>query len=158
MNTADVADRLALHELTLRYAAGVDGGDAPAVAELFTEDAVFHAYDRPRGTARGRAEIRALLDKLLGSFTATVHHTSAPLVEFIPPDRATGVVTLNAWHSFAEDRRDGILWGRYLDEYTRTSDRWLIARRRLVVYGQQDFEFPWITPTAGGSTSRIHER
>ncbi|MGF2949900.1 nuclear transport factor 2 family protein [Microbacterium alcoholitolerans] len=146
MTNTEVLDRARLQDLALAYAEAVDAGDVDRVAGLFTEDAVFRAYDRPRGEAHGRAEIRALMDKLLDTFTGTLHHVSGPRAEFTGDDTAVGFVSLHAWHAFVEDRPDGILWGRYADEYLRTGSGWKIARRALLVHGQQDFAFPWIAP------------
>jgi ketosteroid isomerase-like protein len=139
-------DRWELQDLALAYAEAIDAKNTDAVVQLFTDDAVFRAYDRPKGEARGTKEIRGLLEKLLNSFSATMHHVSGPRVEFTAPDNARGVVSLNAWHAFNEERRDGILWGRYLDEYVRCDGRWRIASRTLTIHGQQDFPFPWIIP------------
>lgn len=146
-----VLDRLQLQELALAYAEGIDGKDIERVAGLFTVDAVFRAYDRPKGEAHGHDEIRSLVAKLLDAFTATMHHVSGPRVEFADAGSATGIVSLHAWHAFAEDRPDGILWGRYLDEYVRTASGWRIARRTLTVQGQQDFAFPWIVTDTGAT-------
>lgn len=142
-------DRLHLQDLALAYAEAIDAKQAIDVVALFTDDAVFRAYDRAKGEAHGHDEIQILVEKLLGAFTATMHHVTGPRVEFTGPDTATGVVSLVAWHAFAEDRPHGILWGRYLDEYVRTAHGWRFARRTLTVHGQQDFEFPWIVPHEG---------
>lgn len=145
MTHSETRDRQELHDLALAYAEAIDAKNADDVVDLFTGDAVFRAYDRPQGEAHGTDEIHALVGKLLGSFSATMHHVSGPRVVFTGPCSARGVVSLVAWHAFAEERPDGILWGRYLDDYVRVDDRWRIARRTLTVQGEQDFAFPWIT-------------
>ncbi|MGB4135748.1 MAG: nuclear transport factor 2 family protein [Microbacterium sp.] len=140
-----ILDRLRIQDLVLAYAEAVDAQDAAAVAELFTADAVFRAYDRPKGEARGRPEVEVLIGKLVGSFRATLHHVSGPRIEFDSPTHAAGSVALHAWHSFRDDRPDGLLWGRYHDRYVRSPEGWRFAARTLVVAGNRDFDFPWIT-------------
>lgn len=146
MTATETLDRLDLQDLALAYAEAIDAKRADDVAGLFTENAVFRAYDLPKGEARGRSEIYTLVVKLLSSFNATMHHVSGPRAKFTDPDNASGVVSLVAWHSFNDDRPHGILWARYLDEYVRCDGVWRIARRTLTVHGQQDFDFPWIAP------------
>ncbi len=146
MTPTETQDRLDLQDLALAYAEAIDAKRADEVADLFTENAVFRAYDLPKGEARGRIEINALVMKLLRSLNTTMHHVSGPRAAFAGPDNASGVVSLVAWHSFYEDRPYGILWGRYLDDYERCDGVWRIARRTLTVHGQQNFNFPWIAP------------
>ncbi|GAA1541925.1 ketosteroid isomerase-like protein [Microbacterium ginsengiterrae] len=142
----EMRDRWELHDLALAYAEAIDAKDADAVVRLFTDDAQFHAYDRANGKASGSDEIHTLVGTLLSAFSATMHHVSGPRVEFLGPHNARGTVSLTAWHEFIEERPDGILWGRYLDDYVRVDGRWRIARRTLTVHGHQDFSFPWIAP------------
>ena len=146
MTHSEAHDRQELRDLALAYAEAIDAKNADEVVNLFTNDAVFRAYDRPQGEAHGVGEIHALVGKLLSSFSATMHHVSGPRAVFSGPDSARGVVSLVAWHRFTDERPDGIIWGRYLDDYVRIGDHWRIAHRTLTVHGQQDFTFPWITP------------
>jgi len=146
MAQSETSDRQELCDLALAYAEAIDAKNADAVVRLFSKDAVFRAYDRPQGEANGLHEIHALVGKLLSSFSATMHHVSGPRAHFSGSDSARGIVSLVAWHAFAEERPDGILWGRYLDDYARIDGHWRITRRTLTVHGQQNFAFPWITP------------
>lgn len=139
-------DRAAIADLVLAYAEAIDRAEATAVGDLFTRDAVFRAYDRPQGEAHGSDEIRALVTKLVGSFRATVHHVSPTRIVFAGDGRATGSTSLIAWHGFADDRPDGVLWGRYHDRFTREGRVWRFSERVLRVSHQQDFDFPWIPP------------
>ena len=139
-------DRAAIADLVLAYAEAIDRADAASVGTLFTQDAVFRAYDRPQGEARGSDEIHALVAKLVGSFRATVHHVSPTRVVFAGEDHATGVTSLIAWHAFADDRPDGVLWGRYHDRFTREGGTWRFSERVLRIAHHQDFDFPWLPP------------
>lgn len=142
-------DRLEIADVVHAYAQGVDDQRADAVAALFAEDCEFRAFDRPKGVARGRSEVAALLGRLLATFQATSHHVSATRIAFTGSDRASATTVLYAWHRFTEERPDGHLWGRYYDDLVREEGRWRFARRELRVTAHRDFEFPWI-PAASG--------
>jgi uncharacterized protein (TIGR02246 family) len=139
-------DRAAVVELITTYARAIDEKDAPRVAELFTDDCLFRVFQGPKGEARGRAGVSRLVDRLLSTFTATSHHVSNIQVDMTGPDTASASTYLHAWHRFAEERPDGILWARYEDELVREQGRWLFARRTLRVTGEQDFALHWIGP------------
>ncbi len=142
-------DRLEITDVIHAYAYGVDDQRADAVADLFAEDGVFRAYDRPKGLARGRAEVAALLERLLATFRATSHHVSGTRIAFMSSDRAAATTMLYAWHRFVDERPDGHLWGRYHDELVREGARWRFARRELRVTAHRNFEFPWLPAGSG---------
>ena len=140
-------ERLRIQDLVHAYAEAIDAQDTAAVTALFTEDAVFRVYDRPKGEARGHTQIHALVDTVISGFNATMHHVSGPRTVFTAPSHASGVTSLHAWHAFRAERPVGLLWGRYHDAYARSENsEWRFAERTLVVSGHQDFDFPWITP------------
>ncbi len=139
-------DRQALLDLVHDYCRHVDDNDPAAAAALFTEDAVFITSRGARGTVHGRAQVQDRLALLLSTFVATSHHASGTRVRFLDDDSAVGVTYLLAWHRFAEDRPDGILWAQYHDRWARTPDGWRIAERTLRVTGEQSFPFGWQPP------------
>lgn len=141
-----VGDRLEIQDLVLAYSEAIDAGDAWAVAMLFCTDGRIRAYDRQQGEASGRQEIEELVRKLIDSFTATVHHVSPPRITFLGEEWACGVTMVHAWHEFRADRPDGLLWGRYHDDFRATPSGWRFASRTLRVSGQRDFRLPWIPP------------
>ena len=59
-------------ETILSYAEYVDSGESEKWAQLFCKDATFDEGN----AVQGRAQIEALLPKLLKLFTATSHHIS----------------------------------------------------------------------------------
>lgn len=141
-------DRAAVVELITTYARAIDDKDAPRVAELFAENCLFRVFQGPKGEARGREGVSGLVDRLLSTFTATSHHVSNIQVDLTGPDTARATTYLHAWHRFAEERPDGLLWARYEDELVRQQGEWLFARRTLRVIGEQDFALHWIGPEA----------
>jgi len=129
--TADdaVAEELALRDLVHRYADAVSRRDSVAVAECFAADGVWSVggYGEPRG----RDEIVAFLDGLLGSWDVIVHALLSGRVHLDPTDRrrATG-----RWYISEFGRRtDGtevFFAGVYHDVYGRDGDGWRFRHRR----------------------------
>jgi len=124
-----LTEELALRDLVHRYADAVSRRDSAAVAGAFTDDGVWivPGYGEPRG----RAEIAAFLDDLLGSWATIVHALLSGRVHLdaTDHDRATG-----RWY-IAEfgQRGDGVevfFAGVYHDEYARVGGLWRFARRR----------------------------
>lgn len=146
----DAARRGAIVYLIDAYASAIDTQRFDDVAALFATDGVLRVYDRPKGEARGRAEIARLASRLIGAFAATLHEVSHTSIIFTGPDDAVATSSLRAWHRFAADRPDGILWGTYRDEFTRRDGHWAILCRTLIVARHQDFDFPWITAESEG--------
>jgi ketosteroid isomerase-like protein len=123
--TADnVADWIAIRELTARYNRAFDDVDGRAFAETFTEDGVFVLPNaRPR---QGHDDLAALVERVgYGS----VHATTDAIIA-IDGDRATQECTL----VLARREADGssvtfAQTGRYSDELVRTPAGWRFSRR-----------------------------
>ena len=124
-----VTEELALRDLVHRYADAVSRQDSAAVAECFAVDGAWSVGDH--GEPRGRAEITAFLDGLLGSWDTIVHALLSGRVHLDPTDhdRATG-----RWYISEFGRRtDGtevFFAGVYHDEYVCVGGLWRFARRR----------------------------
>jgi ketosteroid isomerase-like protein len=134
-----LADRIALGDLVNAYAHCVDRRDFPGVAALFTEDASLLIYDgQPNGQPpsrqrHGRKEIEGTMSRL-NQYQVTFHflgqHTAT-----VDGDRGTGETYCRAYHVSEENgtRTNMVMWIRYLDNYVRTAEGWLIEERRLAV-------------------------
>lgn len=127
----ELEDRVAIGELIARYGFEIDDRDMPAVADLFTEDAVVRSADGVMN-ATGRD---AVIEQFHGRFSVlgpSNHFTHDRIVAFdeSDPDRATGLV-----NSHAEMTRSGkarLASIRYDDEYRRCADgRWRFRERVL---------------------------
>jgi hypothetical protein len=65
----------------------------------------------------------------------TAHHLSNITVRLGPgADQASATSSVIAWHE-RPDATTATMMGRYLDELVRTEGRWLIARRRQELLG-----------------------
>ncbi len=139
-----IVDRLALRELSDRYASAVDRRDAGSLVDLFTEDAELSVHDPPEADApsrvrRGRRELGEI-PRLIDRYRKTFHFVGNSLYE-IDETSATGEVYCVAHHLIgdAEGVTDHVMLIRYLDDYRRCDDdRWRITRRRLLVDWAED--------------------
>jgi ketosteroid isomerase-like protein len=137
--SGQLVDRLALRELSDRYARAVDRRDVESFAELFTYDAELSVHQpaeavAPSRARRGRGEL-AEIPRVIGRYRKTFHFLGNALYE-VGDNSATGEVYCVAHHLIDEP---GVLTAhvmliRYLDDYQRHDDgRWKISRRRVLV-------------------------
>src|SRR5215469_17427466 len=83
-----LADIDEIKKLKARYAAACDNNyDADAIAELFTEDAVWDGGNF--GKVEGRENIRRFFRRAPEVFSFAIHHVLNPQIE-VDGDRATG--------------------------------------------------------------------
>ena len=123
-------DRLAIANLNSAWCAKLDANDFPALAALYTADAV---YETLSGTFTGRDQIEAYFASRVARGPRTTRHlTSGLTVEFDGEVRARGT---SVCLSFAQDGTPPLpihahLVADFHDEYVRDpQDGWLIARR-----------------------------
>lgn len=129
MDIATLARRLqrledieAIKQLKARYAALCDANyDADALAELFTEDAVWDG--ETLGRAEGREGIRQFFRGSSQRISFAIHNILSPIID-VTGDTATG-----SWYLLqACTYRDGnqAVWGAatYTDRYVRQDGLW----------------------------------
>jgi hypothetical protein len=136
---SDLADdRVALFDLSIRYAAAADNRDGDAFAELFEPEgeAMFPAYPdelRPVVRRSGQAALRRTPGALKG-YVVTFHQVSNPIFR-IEGDDADGTVQCVAHHLTGEPGAVGatdLVWFiRYEDTYRRRDGSWRFRRRVL---------------------------
>ncbi len=136
MTGLEADDRVAIRELLLRYARGVDARDLALVASCFTPDAIY------RGTlATGTvSDALAALPGAMRRYTATRHAITAHSVQ-VDGDVAQSDAECTAQHW----RADGgcrTVAVRYRDQLARGADGWRIVRR--------DVETLWTRGGDGG--------
>ncbi|HEX6475929.1 MAG TPA: nuclear transport factor 2 family protein [Acidimicrobiales bacterium] len=144
ISSDQIVDRLALRELSDRYASAVDRRDVEALVELFTDGAELSVYDpahaeAPSRVRRGRPEL-AEIPRLIARYPKTFHFVGNALYE-IDEDVATGEVYCVAHHLIddPEGATDHVMLIRYIDDYLRCDDgRWRISGRRLLVQWTED--------------------
>jgi hypothetical protein len=132
---ADVEARLAISDLRARYCHLADQHRWEELAELFTEDAEFHAL----AAVRGRDALLEYLRGLPQAMDAFWHRTMNETL-VVDGDRAEGAAYFDA--PCVVDGTPMLCAGRYDDEFVRAADGWRFSRRRL--------HFFWFTPLAEG--------
>ena len=124
-------DRAAIDELIARYGFTIDDRDLPAIADLFTDDAVVRSADGVM-SATG---LDAVIEQFHGRFSVlgpSNHYTHDRVIAFdeVDPDRATGRVVSHA--EMTRHGRAAVACIRYLDEFRRCADgRWRFRERVL---------------------------
>ena len=128
--SASIEDRLALQELSNRYARAVDRRDYAAFVALFAANGVLCG---PGYAMTAHAEIERGI-RLIEQYEATQHCVHNQLVE-VRGDAASGETYCVARHLYERDgvKRKLDMGVRYQDEYTREVGAWRFARRELVL-------------------------
>lgn len=111
----------AIRQLAYGYALAVDARDLDAVVALYVDDI------RVGQGRSGRAALRETFDASLRQFTASAHHVTNHLIEFLGPDDATGLVSCRIEHEVGDQWVTASLL--YHDRYARRNGRWLIRGR-----------------------------
>jgi hypothetical protein len=124
-----LADIDEIKQLKARYAVACDNDyDADAIAELFTEDAVWDGGNF--GKAEGRENIRRFFRHASALFSFAIHNVMNPRIE-IDRDHATG-----QWYLLQPATREPAteaVWlaAAYHDEYVRVGGKWLFKRLQV---------------------------
>ena len=130
-----------LKKLKARYCSYCDDNyDADALADLFTEDAVWDGGTR--GRADGREGIREFFRGAPRRLPFAVHMVLNPIVE-VHGDTATGQWYLLQACTYAEGNR--AVWGsaRYDEEYARVGGEWKFKSLKLTSVFWTPFEEGW---------------
>ena len=122
MNQDEIAARVAILDLTSRFAEAADNKDAEAYASLFAPDARFEPG--PIGTMDGRDAVREFIRGLPPDVPRTWHQMTSFRVDYLGDGRAVGCVYYMALSEAGIDH-----WGRYEDEYREIDGRWLFQVR-----------------------------
>jgi ketosteroid isomerase-like protein len=127
---SDVADRIAVQDVMLRYAAGVDERDANLYRSCFADDvAVFGMGSAP---VRGIDAWMAFWTKALERYGPT-QHMLGPTLATVRGDEASTRTDVQATHVL-KDAPDTIftLWATYKTDMRRVDGAWKIVRHELV--------------------------
>ncbi|MEC3948229.1 nuclear transport factor 2 family protein [Sphingobium sp. HWE2-09] len=122
-------DRVALHDLVMRYCRGCDRRDFALVRSLYHDDAID---DHGAMFTGGPDAFVAWLPEATAHWDLTRHSISNSLFA-IDGDRAEGEHYVEAWHrTRGPDAQQFIVLGRYLDRYERREGVWKFSYRSLV--------------------------
>jgi ketosteroid isomerase-like protein len=124
---ARVEARLELQELLGRYALAVDDHDAAALAECFTDDAVFASPNSPPSV--GRDAVVDFFRVRFDRYGPTLHVPLFQVLHALDADVARGTVVARAELATADDTVVTVF--RYEDEYAREGGRWRFRRREV---------------------------
>jgi hypothetical protein len=122
-------DRIALHDLVMRYCRGCDRRDFALVRTLYHDDAIDDHGAMFKG---GPDAFVAWLPEVTAHWDLTRHSISNSLF-VIDGDHAEGEHYVEAWHrTHGPDAKLFIALGRYLDRYERRNGEWKFTYRSLV--------------------------
>jgi uncharacterized protein (TIGR02246 family) len=120
-------DMAAIHQLFIDYGAYLDARDFDAYSALFAEDA--EVLLGPMGRAKGRDNIKALMEGTLsGSQAASFHLISSPRVT-LDGDTATARVMWTVISPDGSGRPQVGMLGHHRDQLVRRDGRWYFLRR-----------------------------
>ncbi|MBO9725051.1 MAG: nuclear transport factor 2 family protein [Novosphingobium sp.] len=128
MNSCPVEDRLAIEDLLVAYAHGLDGlHDVDGLLALFVEDAVFDLSGIGFAKLEGHAAIRRFFEDTFAAMAAQAHYLSNFAITAHAGDRAsirayvTGMARYKAGGGVT-------VHGRYYFDVVRTAAGWKAAR------------------------------
>jgi uncharacterized protein (TIGR02246 family) len=127
-----VADRLAIGDLSVRYATALDDGDAETVVACFTADAVLESP--VIGEIRGAAAIRAFADRFAAQRAARVQfrHMITNIAVALSPGRDAARATAYLLVAISENGAHRTLPpGRYDCDLVKADGAWRFSRRTV---------------------------
>jgi len=134
-------DLAEIHQLFVDYGQYLDAGDFAAYADLFAADGEVRLG--PMGSAKGRDEIRSLMERALAGVVGTSYHViTSPRVQ-IDGDTATSEVMWTVVQRGPDGAPVVPMIGRHRDELVREDGRWRFRLRR----GFVDIPSAMPTPT-----------
>jgi hypothetical protein len=130
VNAEELCSRLAIQDLTNRYALYVDTKQLDRLISLFWPDAVFDESALGAGPFHGQTAIREYFQVALPSVSELMHITSNLVIDFDAASEARGISTL-----FFEGK-DPMgtmqrLKGYFHDIYRENSGQWRFQSRTL---------------------------
>jgi len=132
-NEQYLADRIALQDVMLKYAAGVDERDFDLYSSCFMEN--VEILDFGDSTIHGRDNWVVFVKEALNAYGPTQHMLS-PQFATITGDDAHCRTDVQALHYLKDPEGEIlILWATYETDMKRIDGEWKISRHRLVSRG-----------------------
>ena len=132
-NENNVADRIALQDVMLKYAAGVDERDFDLYASCFLEN--VEVVDFGEAPINGRDEWVEYVKVALDNYGPT-QHMLGPQLATIDGDNAHCRTDVQALHYLKQPKGEILtLWATYETDMVRTDEGWKISKHRLVSRG-----------------------
>jgi uncharacterized protein (TIGR02246 family) len=131
----------AIKQLKARYATACDDNyNADAIAELFTEDAVWDGGTL--GKAHGREKIRTFFRHAPAFFPFAIHHVMNPMIE-VDGDHAHAQWYLLQPATMAKGNQAVWLAATYHDDYVRAGGKWLFQHLRVTARFLTPYDEGW---------------
>ena len=132
MNAEELWSRLAIQDLTNRYALYVDTKQLDRLIDLFWSDAIFDESALGAGPFGGQAAIRDYFLAALPLVSELMHITSNLVIDFGVDSEARGPSTL---FFEGKDPKGNLqrLKGYFHDVYRQNSGQWRFQSRRLTL-------------------------
>lgn len=129
----EVADRIALMDVMLKYAKGVDERDMALYRSVFADDVRIVGFARDE--ISGAGAWMTFVEKALAQYGAT-QHMLGPQFAAVNGDTAHCRTDVQALH-YMKDKPDTTLtlWATYESDMQRLNGEWKIVRHRLVPRG-----------------------
>ena len=128
-----VADRIALMDVMLQYAKGVDERDMDLYRSVFADDAEVVGFGRD--TFHGADAWIVYVKKALSQYGAT-QHMLGPQLATIEADTAHCRTDVQALHYLKDSPTTTLtLWATYVTDMQRIDGRWKIKRHELISRG-----------------------
>ena len=133
MSNQLVADRIALQDVMLKYAAGVDERDFALYRSCFADDVEVVGFGEQ--TVRGADAWLDFVKTALEQYGAT-QHMLGPQLAKVDGDQATARTDVQALHYLkAKEGATLTLWATYKSNMRRIGGEWKIVRHELVSRG-----------------------
>ena len=127
------ADRIALQDVMLKYAAGVDERDFELYRSCFADDVEVVGFGERtvHGADNGLAVVKAALEQY-----GPTQHMLGPQLATVEGDSATARTDVQALHYLkAKEGATLTLWATYKSNMRRINGEWRIVRHELVSRG-----------------------
>lgn len=129
------ADRIALQDVMLKYAAGVDERDFALYRSCFADDVEVVGFSEQ--PVKGGDNWLTFVKEALQQYGAT-QHMLGPQLATVDGDTAHARTDVQALH-YLKDRKDTTLtlWATYKSDLRRIAGEWKITRHELVRRGMR---------------------
>lgn len=123
-------DRIAVQDVLLRYAAGVDERDLDLYETCFADDVEVVGFGD--ATVHGKKPWREYVETALERFGPT-QHMLGPMLADIDGDKANCRTDVQAFHCMKDPEGATLtLWATYKSDMQRINGEWKITRHELV--------------------------
>ena len=134
----------AIERIIHDYAYFLDMNQPAKMVELFVDDCeVSYA---PNFGASGIEAYTKTLDGIGTFFSATSHHVSGVVIDWVSETEANVRAILVAIHRYTRDRPDGILYGQYHDVVVKQDGKWKFKTRILKTTMVTDYHVKTANP------------